>query len=54
MEVEKFVSPDLPRPNLAMRDSYGGGGGEGFHGRRQYGGDEVEVVKLFLTGNNGE
>ena len=50
--MEKFVSPDLPRPNLAVRDSYDGGGGEDFCGRREYDGDEVEAVKLFLTGDN--
>jgi hypothetical protein len=26
VELEKFVRSDLPRPNLAARDSYGGGG----------------------------
>ena len=25
---------------------------EDFRGRREYGGDEVEAVKLFLTGND--
>ena len=35
----KFVDGDLPRPNSAEEDGYGGG-------------DEIEAVKLFLTGDN--
>ena len=35
----KFVCADLPRPNSAEEDGYGG--------------DEVEAVKLFLTGDDG-
>ena len=35
----KFVSADLPCPNSAEEDGYGGG-------------DEVEAVKLFLTGDD--
>ena len=49
----KFVSSDLPRPNSAEEDGYGGGGGEDFRGWRDYDGDEVEAVKLFLTGDDG-
>src|SRR3954469_8256974 len=49
----KFVDADLPRPNLAEEDVYGGGGGEDFRSRREYDGDEVEAVKLFLTGDDG-
>ena len=49
----KFVGVDLPRPNSAEEDVYGGGGGEVFRGRREYGGDEVEAVKLFLTSDDG-
>ena len=48
----KFVSSDLPRPNLAEEDSYGGSGGEDFRSRREYDGDEVEAVKLFLAGDD--
>ena len=48
----KFVCADLPRPNLAEEDVYGSGGGEDFRGRREYVGDEVEAVKLFLTGGD--
>src|SRR3954464_3586791 len=48
----KFVDADLPCPNLAEEDVYGGGGGEDFRGRREYDGDEVEAVKLFLTGDD--
>ena len=36
----KFVCADLPRPNSAEEDGYGGG-------------DEIEEVKLFLTGDDG-
>ena len=49
----KFVSADLPHPNLAEEDGYGRGGGEDFRGRREYDGDEVEAVKLFLAGGDG-
>ena len=49
----RFVDVDLPRPNLVEEDVYGGGGGEYFRGRREYDGDEVEAVKLFLTGDDG-
>ena len=49
----KFVDLDLPRPNSAEEDVYGGGGGEDFRGRREYDDDEVEAVKLFLTGDDG-
>src|SRR4051812_16817794 len=49
----RFVDVDLPRPNSAEEDVYDGGGGEDFRGRREYDGDEVEAVKLFLTGNDG-
>ena len=48
----KFICVDLPRPNSAEEDGYGGGGGEDFRGRREYDGDEVDVVKLFLTGDD--
>ena len=34
----KLVYADLPRPNLAEEDGYGG--------------DEVKAVKLFLTGDD--
>ena len=44
----KFVKLDLPRPNLAEGDSYGGGGV-----KMSAVGDEVEAVKLFLTGGDG-
>ena len=33
-------------------DGYGSGGGEDFCDRREYDGDEVEAVKLFLTGDD--
>ena len=56
----KFVSADLPRPNLAEEDSYSDGGGrqlrrrqsEEIRSRCEYDGDEVEAVKLFLTGDD--
>ena len=37
---------------MAEKYSYGGSGGEDFRGRREYDGDEVEAVKLFLTGDD--
>ena len=45
----KFVSSDLPRPNLEEEDSYGGGGVKKSSNGH---GDEVEAVKLFLTGDD--
>ena len=49
----EFIGVDLPRPNLAEEDVYGGGGGEDFRGWREYDDDEVEAVKLLLTGDDG-
>ena len=43
----KFVCADLPRPNLAEEDGYDGGGV-----KISAVGDEVEAVKLFLTGGD--
>ena len=43
----KFVCADLPRPNLVEEDSYGDGGV-----KISAVGDEVEAVKLFLTGGD--
>ena len=37
---------------MAEEDVYGGGVGEDFRGRREYDDDEVEAVKLFLTGDD--
>jgi hypothetical protein len=48
----EIVSSDLPCPNLAMKDSYGGGGGEEIHGWRKYVDKEVEAVKLFFSGGD--
>jgi hypothetical protein len=50
--LKEIVSSDLSCPNLATKDSYGGGGGEEIHGRREYDGKEVEAVKLFLSGDD--
>ena len=49
----KLVCAYLPHPNLAEEDVYSGGGGEDFRGWREYDDDEVEAVKLFLTGDDG-
>ena len=48
----KFVRLDLPRPNLAEEDSYGGDGVK-ISVVGEYDGDEVEAAKLFLTGDDG-
>ena len=45
----EIVSSDLPCPNLAMKDVYGGSGGEEIRGRREYDDKEVEAVKLLLS-----
>ena len=47
----KFVSGDLPRPNSAEEDSYGGGGVKK-SAAGEYDGEEVKAVKLFLTGDD--
>jgi hypothetical protein len=51
-ETKDIVSSDLPCPNLVTKDSYGGGGGEEIHGRREYDDEEVEAMKLFLSGGD--
>ena len=38
---------------MAEEDVYGDGGGKDFRSRREYDGDKVEAVKLFLTGDDG-
>ena len=43
----KLIGSDLPCPNLAEEDSYGGGR------VKKSASDEVEAVKLFLTGDDG-
>ena len=48
-EAEQFT---LPCPNLATEDTYGDGGEDDVRNRREYDGDEVEAVKLFLTGDD--
>ena len=47
MEAEQF---DLPCPNLAMEDTYGGGGEDEVRGRREDGVDEVATAKRFVAG----
>ena len=48
----KFISSDLPRPSLAEEGCYGGGGVKKSAPARVRR-DEVEAVKLFLTGDDG-
>ena len=45
-EAEKF---NLPRPNLAAEDTYGGGGEDDFRGRPEDGVEEVAAVKRFVS-----
>ena len=47
MEAEQF---DLPCPNLATEDSYGGGGEDEVHGRREDDVGEVGAAKPFVAG----
>ena len=47
MEAEQF---NLPCPNLATEDTYGGGGEDKVHGRREDGVGEVTAAKRFVTG----
>ena len=46
-EAEQF---DLPCPNLAMEDTYGGGGEEDARSRRDDGVGEVAATKRFVAG----
>ena len=45
-ETEQF---NPPCPNLAMEDTYGGGGENDAHGRREDGVGEVTVAKRFVA-----
>ena len=46
-EAEQF---DLPCPNLATEDTYGGGGDDDVRGRREDGVGEVAAAKHFVAG----
>ena len=46
-DAEQF-SP--PCPNLATEDTYGDGGEDDVHGRRENGVGEVAAVKRFVAG----
>ena len=41
---------DLPCPNLATEDTYGGGGEDDVRGRREDGVGEVAAAKCFIAG----
>ena len=45
-EAEQF---DLPCPNLATEDTYGGGGEDEVRGRREDGVGEVAAAKRFIA-----
>ena len=45
-EAEQF---NLSRPNLAVEDTYGGGGEDEVHGRREDNVEEVEAAKRFIS-----
>ena len=46
-EAKQF---DLPRPNLAAEDTYGGNGEDEVRGRREDGDEEVAAAKCFFSG----
>ena len=46
-EAEQF---NLPRPNLAAEDTYGGGREDEVRGRREDGVEEVAAAKRFVCG----
>ena len=46
-EDEQF---NLPRPNLATEDTYGGGGEDEVRGRREDGVEDVAAAKRFVSG----
>ena len=47
MDAEQF---DLPCPNLATEDTYGGGRDDEVRGRREDGVGEVAAAKRFVSG----
>ena len=47
IEAEQF---NLPRPNLAAEDTYGGGGEDEVRGRREDDIGEVAAAKRFVAG----
>ena len=47
VEAEQF---NLPCPNLATEDTYGDGGEDKVHGRREDGVEEVAAPKRFVVG----
>ena len=47
MEAEQF---DLPCPNFAKEDTYGGSEEDEVYGRREDGVGEVAAAKRFVTG----
>ena len=47
METEQF---NPPCPNLATEETYGGGGEDEDHGRREDGVGEVAAAKHFVAG----
>ena len=46
-EAKRF---DLPHPNLAAEDTYGGSGEDEVRGRREDGVEEVATAKRFVPG----
>ena len=46
LEAEKF---NLPCPNLATEDTYGGGGEDEVRDRREDGVEEVAAAKCFVS-----
>ena len=48
--VEEAGQFDRPCPNLAMEDTYGGGGEDDVRGRREDGVGEVAAAKRFVVG----
>ena len=47
MDAEQF---NLPCPNLATEDTYGGGGEDVVRGRGEDGVEEVAAAKKFVSG----
>ena len=45
--IEQF---NLPCPNLAAEDTYGGGGEDKVRGRHEDGDEEVAAAKRFFSG----
>ena len=50
MRRKEAEQSNLPRPNLAAEDTYGGGGEDEVRGRREDNVEDVMAAKRFVSG----